>query len=119
MVPPNDELGALYEKAQTLVHYSYFMYAGKFILVDLQGAAYNLYDPEIATLELQSAADQELYFCARNLSKVAFENFKKNHKCGVFCRSMELTELPWKFHNVAVDSVHKFCFAILKFHSSV
>ena len=93
-VPPNDELGTLYEKAQTLVHYSYFMSAGKFMLVDLQGAAYNLYDPEIATLELQSAADQELYFCAGNLSwKVAFENFKKNHKCGVFCRLIELTEL--------------------------
>ena len=93
MVPPNDELGTLYEKARTLVHYSYFMSAGKLMLVDLQGAAYNLYDPEIATLELQSAADQELYFCAGNLSKLAFENFKKNHKYRVFCRLMELTEL--------------------------
>ena len=54
---------------------------------------YNLYDPEIATLEAQSAADQELYFRAGNLSKVTFENFMKNHKCGVFCRLMELTEL--------------------------
>ena len=42
IVPPNDELGKLYEKAQTLVHYSQFMSAGKFMLVDLQGAAYNL-----------------------------------------------------------------------------
>ena len=85
MVPPNDELGTLYEKAQTLIYYSYFMSAGKFMLVDLQGAAHNLYDPEIATLKLQSAADQELYFCTGNLLKVAFENFKKNHvgkKCG-------------------------------------
>ena len=39
MVPPKDELSALYEKAQTLVHYSYFMSAGKFMFVDLQGAA--------------------------------------------------------------------------------
>ena len=93
MVPPNDELGTLYEKAQTLVHYSYFKSAGKFMLADLQGAAYNVYDPEIATVELQSSADQDLYFCAGNLLKVAFENFKKNHKCRVFCRLMELTEL--------------------------
>ena len=71
MVQPKDELGALYEKTQTLVHYSYFMSAGKSMLVDLQGAAYNLYDPEIATLKLQSAADQELYFCAGNLLKVS------------------------------------------------
>ena len=92
MIPPNDELSTLYEKAQTLVHYCYFMSAGKSMLVDQQGAAYNLYDPKIATLELQNAADQEPYFCAGNLS-VAFENFKKNHKCGVFCRLIELTEL--------------------------
>ena len=93
MVPPNDELGTLYEKAQTFVHYSYCLSARKFMLLDLQGAAYNLYHPEIATLELQSTADQELYFCAGNLSKVVFENFKKNHKCGVFCSLIELTEL--------------------------
>ena len=33
------------------------MSARKFMLADLQGAAYNLYDPEVANLELQSAAD--------------------------------------------------------------
>ena len=93
MVPPKDELGTLYEKAQTLVRYSYFMSAGKFMLVNLQGAEYNLYDPEIEILELPSAADQKLYFCAGDLSKVAFENFKKNHKCRVFCRLMGLPEL--------------------------
>ena len=54
------------------------------MLIDLQGAAYNVYDPEIATLELQSAADQELFSCAGNSLKVVVENFKKNHKCGVF-----------------------------------
>ena len=63
------------------------------MLVYLQRALYNLYDPKITTLELQSADDQELSFCAGNLSKEAFENFKKNHKCWVFCRLMELTEL--------------------------
>ena len=52
MVPPNVELGTLYEKPQTLVHYSYFTSTGKLIFVDLQGAAYNLYDLEIASLEL-------------------------------------------------------------------
>ena len=46
-------------------------------------------------LELQTAADQELYFCAGSLSVVAFEqkNFKKNHEYGLFFRLMELTEL--------------------------
>ena len=72
------------------------------MLVDLQGAAYNLYDPEIVTLGLQSAADQALYFCAENLSKVAFENFEKNHACGIFCHLMELTELAWMFQEGAI-----------------
>ena len=44
------------------------------MLIDLQGAAYNLYDLAIANLELQSAADQELYLYAGNLSKVTSEN---------------------------------------------
>ena len=64
MVPPDNELGTFYEKVQTLDHYSYFMSAGKLMLVALHGAAFNLHDPEIATLELQRAADQKLYFCA-------------------------------------------------------
>ena len=67
MVPTNDELGVFYGKVQTLVHYSCFMPAEKFMLVDLQGTVCNLHDPENATLELQSTADQELYFCAGNL----------------------------------------------------
>ena len=60
----------MYEKAQTLVHYSYFMSAGKFMVVDLKGAVLSLYDPEITTLELLSAADQEFYFCAGHLSRM-------------------------------------------------
>ena len=84
IVPPNDEPGQLYEKAQTLVHYSHFISAGKFMLIDLQEAAYNIHDPKIATLEQQSAANQELFSCAGNSSKVVLENFKKNYKCGVF-----------------------------------
>ena len=47
MVPTNDELGAFYGKVQTLVHYSCFMPAEKFMLVDLQGTVCNLHDPEM------------------------------------------------------------------------
>ena len=54
------------------------------MLIDLQEAAYNIHDPKIATLELQSAANQELFSCAGNSSKKVLENFKKNYKCGVF-----------------------------------
>ena len=39
MIPPNDDLGILSKKAQTLVHCSYFMSARKFMFVNLQRAA--------------------------------------------------------------------------------
>ena len=71
------------KKAQTLVHYSYFMSARKFMLVDVQWVAYILYGSEIATLELHSAAGQKLYFCAGNLSTVASENIKKAQMWGI------------------------------------
>ena len=46
MGKPNFKLGMLYEKVQILVTTG-IMSAGKFMLVDLQGAAaYNLYDPQ-------------------------------------------------------------------------
>ena len=76
MCRPTDKLGTLYEKGQTLVYYSYFMSTRKFMPLDFQGAAYNLYDPEIATLDLKSAADPGRYFCAGNFSKMVYENFK-------------------------------------------
>ena len=44
-----EELKTIYDKAQTLVHYSHKLSEGKFMLVDIQGASYKLYDPEIAT----------------------------------------------------------------------
>ena len=86
-----DEIKAIYEKAQTLVHFSYILSEKKFMLVDLQGSGYQLYDPEIATL--QHVDNDEIFFCAGNLSKVAFDTFKKEHKCGTYCKLMKLPEL--------------------------
>ena len=48
------------------------MSAGKFVLVDLQGAAYSLYDAEITTLKLQSAADQEKPQISRKTTNVGY-----------------------------------------------
>ena len=70
MILPNYEQGTLYN----LRSLQLFTSARKFMLIDLQGAAYNLYDLAIANLELQSAVDQELYLYAGNLSRVTFEN---------------------------------------------
>ena len=57
MVLPNDVISTLYEKSTNLGSLKLFHVCWEFMLVDLQGAVYNLYDPEVANLELQSAAD--------------------------------------------------------------
>lgn len=80
MVPPKDELGTLYEEAETLVHYSCFT-AEIFMLTDL---------------ELQSPAIKR-FISMLEFEKMAFENFKKKQKCTVFCCLMELTDLAGSF----------------------
>ena len=47
-----EEEKSIYAKAETLVHYSYKLSEGKFMLLDIQGSSFKLYDPEIATVEL-------------------------------------------------------------------
>ena len=43
---------SLFEQAEVLVHFSYEASNEKLLLVDLQGAEYKLYDPEIANTEI-------------------------------------------------------------------
>ena len=47
------------------------------MLLDLQGAEYHLYDPEIATTDLLNTDDNEAYFCCGNLSFLGIEEFNK------------------------------------------
>ena len=54
------------------------------MLLDLQGADYHLYDPEIATAELHDE-NAEAYFCCGNLSYVSINEFNDKHKCNTFC----------------------------------
>jgi hypothetical protein len=39
----------VYDKAESLVHYTYTASKEKLMLLDIQGSEYTLYDPEIAT----------------------------------------------------------------------
>ena len=91
MVANSKEMEVIYMKAQALVHFSYVLSEGNFMVTDIQGTYYNLYDPEIATLKHQDI-DNEFYFCAGNLSTAAFEIFKEQHKCSCYCRFLELKE---------------------------
>ena len=64
----------------------------KLIILDIQGSDHTLYDPEIATSDLFDG-DHEMLFCSGNLSKVAIENFVKDHSCNKYCRSAGLRKL--------------------------
>jgi hypothetical protein len=67
---PNDEYS---QKAECLAHFSFVKSDKKLILLDIQRSGGNLYDPEVASLELQD--DGEILFCAGNLSKMAIDTF--------------------------------------------
>ena len=81
----------LLAKAETLCHFSYVDSNQKLMLVDIQGAGYKLYDPEIATQE--DEASSENFFCGGNLYNMAFENFFAVHKCNVYCDALDLPEV--------------------------
>ena len=63
----------------------------KLILLDIQGSGVNLYDPEVASLELRD--DGEILFCVGNLSKMAIDTFIAFHACNKYCELLELQKL--------------------------
>ena len=76
------EQGDIAGKAECLAHYSYEKSERKMLLVDLQGSGNGLFDPEIVKVDLFD--NNELLFCAGNLSITAIDNFISNHKCNRF-----------------------------------
>ena len=57
------------------------------MVVDIQGCNYTMFDPEIASKEIQKA----LGFCTGNLSEAAIDTFITAHNCKVYC---DLLNLP-------------------------
>jgi len=84
----DNDLKIMFKKAETLVHVSYIMSDERFMLLDIQGSCFQLHDPEISTTRMSS--DNEIYFCSGNLSTLAIEQFKSEHKCSGYCRMMQL-----------------------------
>ena len=81
----------IFEKAECLAHFSYVHSNEKLMLLDLQGSDYVLYDPEIATKQLQDGeTETETYFCAGNTSYVGISKFLQEHICNDFCDMMNL-----------------------------
>lgn len=94
----NEEEIEIYQKAQTLTHFSYFTTEKKMMLLDIQGSAYHLYDPEIATNDLLDN-DGEIFFCSGNLSCDAISMFERQHKCSQFCALLNLPVLEIRDKN--------------------
>ena len=61
------------------------------MVVDIQGAGYNLFDPEIASAVLVDK--QEIMFTVGNLSQIAIDNFISSHTCNMFCKCLNLDPL--------------------------
>ena len=94
------------QKAECLSHFSFEKSDRKLMIVDIQGSGANLYDPEVATMEL--LADGKILFCAGNLSKTAIDAFSLQHVCNKYCKILELAPLlpsdPFMAQSAGIDS---------------
>ena len=86
-----DKANPFSQKAECLAHFSHEKSQGKLLLVDIQGSGYDLFDPEIASAELYD--DNEMLFCAGNLSDIAIINFNAAHQCNLYCEILGLQKL--------------------------
>ena len=102
------DMKCFYQKAQSLTHYSFEPPKRKFMLLNIQGSMYNLYDPEIATSELLDG-EGEIYFFSGNLSELAISNFLKEHWCSGYRAMLALGTLLSSNANLDEDSEHAPC----------
>ena len=58
------------------------------MLLDIQGCGSCLFDPEIASKQLDP---KNMLFCTGNLSHNAIQNFTASHKCNDDCNLLKLT----------------------------
>ena len=70
------------------MHFSYEASNEKFLLVDVEGLDYNLYDPDLATIEtLIEAPSAEEFFYIGNLRGTTINNFLQHTKVSYFVLS--------------------------------
>ena len=76
------------------MQFSYETSNKKFLLVDLEGADYKLYDPDIATIEtlIEALSAEELFYIG-NLRETVINIFFTAHKCNAFCLELKMAEI--------------------------
>ena len=84
MVPPNDDLGILSEKAETLVHCSYFMSARKFMFVNLQRAAIIIWPRNYTFRTAKCCWSKGLFLCWEVIKSSFWKFREKSQIWGVF-----------------------------------
>ena len=68
--------------------FSYERSQKEVMLLDIQGCGSCLFDPEIASKQLDP---KNMLFCTGNLSHNAIQNFTASHKCNDYCNLLKLT----------------------------
>ena len=81
----SEEIKEISKRAEAFCHFTYQISNNQFMVLDIQGSGNHLYDPEIVTAELFDSNDEQLNFCAGNLSTEAISNFLKEHNCNKYC----------------------------------
>ena len=77
----NDSANIIGLKTECLVHFFYQKSGKQLMVVDVQGnGGYDLFDPEIASIELVDK-DMNYLYCTGNLSEVDISAFVNQHKC--------------------------------------
>ena len=91
---PSGDMKCVYEKVQSLVHYSYELCKRKFMPLGTKGSMCNLHDLEIASSELFDG-EGGIYFCLENLSQLAILTFVKEQVCSGHYRMLVLKTFCW------------------------
>lgn len=79
------------KKAESLAYFSYERSEKEFMILDMQGSGYHLFDPQRASKKL--IEDKEVLFSTGNLSTTAINNFTSVHNCNMYCNLLGLKAL--------------------------
>lgn len=79
-------------KAETFVHYTYVKSSKKLMVLDIQGAGYNVCDPEVSSANLKADDEDQILFCSGNLSTSVIDTFISSHICNQFCKQLKLDD---------------------------
>ena len=85
--------GDIGEKVEASICFTWIKSRENYMLLDLRGIGCLLWDPEMASIDLQvkeCGTKSEFYLRLGNLSTNAIHGFMSTHKCNPICRTLRL-----------------------------